>query len=167
MNISIFEKCGEIFYFKNLDEELDKSQWNYDKCEDLTTKGLIDTWMPKTLTKSKYTMWIEMRKRLKLSMFERQGRSNSEQSSQGRGCSSEPNISSSSLPSIPDSSEVACNDACYKHGEDRHDLRSCDKFIHSNSSISLLKENGGGLTLMQMLEVFEKKREECLDILNT
>lgn len=98
-------------------------------------------------------MWIEMKKRFKLSMSDKESRSYSEQSSQDCGYSSEHNISSSSLPSTPEGSEVACNDECCNHVGDCHDLRLCDKFIHSSSSISLLKERGGGLTLTQMLEV--------------
>ncbi|XP_014487774.1 PREDICTED: gametogenetin-binding protein 2-like [Dinoponera quadriceps] len=136
----------------NLDEKLNEVQWNYeDDCKDPMTKKLIDAWIAKPRTKSKY-MWIEMRKRFKLSMSEGEGRSSSEQSSQDCGYSSEHNISSSSLPSTPDGSEIACNDACCKHSGDSNDLRSCDKLIHSISSISLLKKMGSGLTLTQMLE---------------
>lgn len=56
------------------------------------------------------------------------------------------NISSSSLPSTPEGSEVACNDECCDHERACH-----DKLNHSNPSISLLQE--GGLTLSQMLKV--------------
>jgi len=93
-------------------------------------------------------MWIEMKKRFEMS--KRKYHSSSEQSSQDCGYSSEHNISSSSLPSTPEGSEVACNDECCNHEGDCHET-ICDKLIHSNFSISLLKE--GGLTLTQMLEV--------------
>lgn len=149
-----------LFHPKDLGKKLDEAQWNYDdNRKDFVTKEL-DSWTAKPRAKSKYT-WIEMRKRFKLS--EGEGRSSSEQSSQDCGYSSEHNISSSSLPSTPDGSEIACNAACCKHGGDCHEPRSCDKLIHSNSSISLLQKRGSGLTLMQMLEVYLK----CIDILNS
>ncbi|XP_032675649.1 gametogenetin-binding protein 2-like isoform X2 [Odontomachus brunneus] len=137
---------------ESLAEKSDEGQWNCDTYQDFMTKTLSNAWTPKPRAKSKYTMWIEMRKRLKLSMSEREGRCNSEQSFQDCGCSSGHNTSSCPLPRTPDDSEVACNGTCCKHGADRHDLQSCDELIHSNSSISLLKKNGGGLTLVQMLE---------------
>ena len=87
-----------------------------------------------------------------MSISERKSRSSSEQSSQDCGYSSEHNISSSSLPSTPEGSEVACSDGCCNHERDCHDIRPSEKLVHSNSSISLLKERGGGLTLTQMLE---------------
>ncbi|XP_011140169.1 gametogenetin-binding protein 2 isoform X2 [Harpegnathos saltator] len=66
---------------KNLGMKSDETQWNYDDdCKNFVTKELLDAWIAKPRAKSKYTMWIEMRKRFKLS--EREGRSNSEQSSQ-------------------------------------------------------------------------------------
>lgn len=98
-------------------------------------------------------MWLETKKRFELSISERKSRSSSEQSSQDCGYSSEHNISSSSLPSTPEGSEVACSEGCCNHERDCHDVRPSDKLVHSSSSISLLKERGGGLTLTQMLEV--------------
>lgn len=98
-------------------------------------------------------MWIEMKKRFELSISERKSRSSSEQSSQDCGYSSEHNISSSSLPSTPEGSEVACSDGCCNHERDCHDVRPPEKLVHSNSSISMLKKGGGGPTLTQMLEV--------------
>lgn len=106
------------------------------------TNELVDAWITEP-NKTKYTMWIEMKKR-----FEMSERKNplSEQSSQDCGYSSEHNISSSSLPSTPEGSEVACNDEWCDHEGACH-----DKFNHSSSSISLLQV--GGLTLTQMLKV--------------
>lgn len=115
------------------------------------TKGIVDAWIGKP--SKRCNMWIEMKKRFELSISERKSRSSSEQSSQDCGYSSEHNISSSSLPSTPEGSEVACNDGCCNHERDCHDIRPSEKLVHSSSSISLLKERGGGLTLTQMLEV--------------
>ncbi|XP_024883941.1 gametogenetin-binding protein 2-like [Temnothorax curvispinosus] len=121
-------------------EKVDENQWHYaDNCKDSVTNELVDAWITEP-NETKY-MWIEMKKR-----FEMSGRKNhslSEQSSQDCGYSSEHNISTSSLPSTPEGSEVACNDewcdgACH------------DKLNHSSSSISLLQE--GGPTLTQMLK---------------
>lgn len=137
-------------HFKDFVEKSDEVQWDYVDdvdCKD-SSKKLLNAWITKP-----NTMWIEMNKHFELSMCEREGRSSSELSSQDCGYSSEHNISSSSLPSTPEGSEVACNDECCNHEADCHDIRSCDKPIHSSSSISLLKKRGGGLTLMQMLEV--------------
>lgn len=101
-----------------------------------------------------------MKKRFELSMADRKSRSSSEQSSQDCGYSSEHNISSPSFPSTPEGSEVACSDGCCNHEGDCHDIRTSDKLVHSNSSISLLKERGGGPTLTQMLEVSVKKNRK-------
>lgn len=114
-------------------------------------KDIVDAWIGKP--SKRYNMWIEMKKRFELSISDRKSRSSSERSSQDCGYSSEHNISSSSLPSTPEGSEVACSDGCCNHERDCHDIRPSDKLVHSNSSISLLKERGGGLTLTQMLEV--------------
>lgn len=111
------------------------------------TKEIVDAWIGKP--SKRCNMWIEMKKRFELSISERKSRSSSEQSSQDCGYSSEHNISSSSLPSTPEGSEVACSDGCCNH---ERDIRPSDKLVHSSSSISLLKERGGGLTLTQMLE---------------
>jgi len=112
------------------------------------TNELVDAWITEpseTLCgNTKYTMWIEMKKHFE--MPERKNRSSSEQSSQDCGYSSEHNISSSSLPSTPEGSEVACNDEWCDHEGTCH-----DKLNHSNSSISLLQEKGP--TLTQMLKV--------------
>lgn len=111
---------------------------------------LLNAWITKpskaryTVDKTRYTMWIEMKKRLEMS--QKKIHSSSEHSSQDCGYSSGHNISSSSLPSTPEGSEVACNDECCNHEGACH-----DKLNHSSPSISLLQE--GGLTLSQMLKV--------------
>lgn len=105
------------------------------------TNELVDAWITKP-NKTKYTMWIEMKKRFEMS--ERKNHSSSEQSSQDCGYFSGHNISSSSLPSTPEGSEVACNDECCHH-------EGACKLDHSSPSIFLLQE--GGLTLSQMLMV--------------
>lgn len=114
------------------------------------TKEIVDAWIGKP--SKRCNMWIEMKERFELSISERKSRSSSEQSSQDYGYSSG-HISSSSLPSTPEGSEVACSDGCCNHERECHDIRPFDKLVHSSSSISLLKERGGGLTLTQMLEV--------------
>lgn len=103
---------------------------------------------------NKLAIWLEMKKQYTEAVAAlSNGRSSSEQSSQDCGYSSEHNVSSSSLPSTPEGSEVACNDSCCNREGDCHDTRPSEKLAHSSSSISLLSERGGGLTLMQMLEV--------------
>ncbi|XP_015604468.1 gametogenetin-binding protein 2-like isoform X2 [Cephus cinctus] len=120
-------------------------------CKDPTDEEIADAWMGRP--SKRFTMWMEMKKRYEMSTcYGINSRSSSEQSSQDCGYSSEHNISSSSLPSTPEGSEVACSEGCCNHEGDCHDARSTDKLVHSNSSISLLRERGGGLTLMQMLE---------------
>ncbi|XP_011690104.1 PREDICTED: gametogenetin-binding protein 2-like isoform X1 [Wasmannia auropunctata] len=122
-------------------EKIDESQWRYDdNCKDSMTNELVDAWITEP-SETKYTMWIEMKKRFE--MPERKSHSSSEQSSQDCGYSSEHNISSSSLPSTPEGSEVACNDEWCDHEGACH-----DKLNHSNSSISLLQERGPTLTQM-------------------
>ncbi|XP_011330593.2 gametogenetin-binding protein 2-like [Ooceraea biroi] len=135
------------------DKKLDECpcRYVYANCEDSMSKELIDAWIMKP-SKTKYTMWIEMKKRFEMS--KKKDHSSSEQSSQDYGYSSENNISSSSLPSTPEGSEVACSDECCNYNC-RDTL--CDKF-HSNFSISLLKE--GGLTLTQMLEDSDKDEKD-------
>ncbi|XP_050462207.1 gametogenetin-binding protein 2-like isoform X2 [Cataglyphis hispanica] len=139
------ESCKEV-------EKIDEDQWHvYDKdCKDSMTNELLNAWITKpskttryTVDKTRYTMWIEMTKRLEMS--KKKNHSSSEQSSQDCGYSSGHNISSSSLPSTPEGSEVACNDECCNHDGACH-----DKLNHSSPSISLLQE--GGLTLSQMLK---------------
>ncbi|KAM0727514.1 Gametogenetin-binding protein 2-like [Formica fusca] len=140
------ESCKEV-------EKIDEDQWHaYDKdCKDSVTTNemLLNAWITKpskaryTVDKTRYTMWIEMKKRLEMS--QKKSHSSSEHSSQDCGYSSGHNISSSSLPSTPEGSEVACNDECCNHEGACH-----DKLNHSSPSISLLQE--GGLTLSQMLK---------------
>ncbi|CAD1472364.1 unnamed protein product, partial [Heterotrigona itama] len=142
----LFDACES---YKDLSEKIENNHWhNLEDCKDSMTKEIVDAWIGKP---SKSNMWIEMKKRFELSISERKSRSSSEQSSQDYGYSSE-QISSSSLPSTPEGSEVACSDGCCNHERDCHDIRPFDKLVHSNYSISLLKERGGGLTLTQMLE---------------
>lgn len=132
-------KCFNFFSPKD-DEKVNESQWHYnDNCKDSVTNELV--WITEP-DETKFTMWIEMKKRFDM----RKNHSSSEQSSQDCGYSSEHNISSSSLPSTPEGSEVACNDEWCDHEGACH-----DKLNHSNSSISLLQE--GGPTLTQMLKV--------------
>lgn len=144
----LFESCESC---KDFSEKTEDEHWhNLDDCKDPVTKELVGAWIGEP--NKRYTLWIEMKKRFELSMANRKSRSFSEQSSQDCGYSSEHNISSSSFPSTPEGSEVACSDGCCNHEGDCHDIRTSDKLVHSNSSISLLKERGGGPTLTQMLE---------------
>lgn len=101
----------------------------------------------------RYTMWIEVKKRLNTKAINRNGRSSSEHSSQDYGYSSEHIVSSPSLPSTPEGSEVACSDGCCNHEGECPDTRTGDKLSNVDSSLSILREHGGGLTLSQMLEV--------------
>ncbi|XP_043577879.1 gametogenetin-binding protein 2-like isoform X1 [Bombus pyrosoma] len=144
----LFDACESC---KDLSEKIENDHWhNLGDYKDSMTKGIVDAWIGKP--SKRCNMWIEMKKRFELSISERKSRSSSEQSSQDCGYSSEHNISSSSLPSTPEGSEVACSDGCCNHERDCHDIRPSEKLVHSSSSISLLKERGGGLTLTQMLE---------------
>ncbi|XP_035741747.1 gametogenetin-binding protein 2-like [Vespa mandarinia] len=144
----LFESCDSC---KDFSDKTEDEQWhNLDDCKDPVTKELVGAWIGEP--SKRYTIWIEMKKRFELSMADRKSRSSSEQSSQDCGYSSEHNISSPSIPSTPEGSEVACSDGCCNHEGDCHDIRTSDKLVHSNSSISLLKERGGGPTLTQMLE---------------
>ncbi|KAK1133649.1 hypothetical protein K0M31_011442 [Melipona bicolor] len=143
----LFDACES---YKDLSEKIENNHWhNLEDCKDSMTKEIVDAWIGKP--SKRCNMWIEMKKRFELSISERKS-SSSEQSSQDYGYSSEHNISSSSLPSTPEGSEIACSDGCCNHERDCHDIRPFDKFVHSSYSISLLKEKGGGLTLTQMLE---------------
>ncbi|CAK9812187.1 Gametogenetin-binding protein 2-like [Anthophora quadrimaculata] len=144
----LFDTCESC---KDFSEKIENNHWHtLEDCKDPMTKEIVDAWIGKP--SKRCNMWIEMKKRFELSISERKSRSLSEQSSQDCGCSSEHNISSSSLPSTPEGSEVACNDGCCNHEKDCHDIRPFDKLVHSSSSISFLKERDGGLTLTQMLE---------------
>ncbi|KAL0112213.1 hypothetical protein PUN28_011938 [Cardiocondyla obscurior] len=130
---NIYESC------KN-DEKVE-NQWNYnDDCKDSVTNELVDAWITEP-NKTKYTMWIKIEKHFE----NRKNHFSNEQLSQDCGYSSEHNISSSSLPSTPEGSEVACNDECCDRENTCH-----NKHNHSSSSISLLQE--GGPTLTQMLK---------------
>ncbi|XP_066589135.1 gametogenetin-binding protein 2-like isoform X2 [Prorops nasuta] len=144
----------ELDALESSHESLDKindAHWHScEECKDPVTEELVDAWIGEP--RKQLSMWIEMKKRFELSVSERKNRSSSEQSSQDCGYSSEHNISSSSIPSTPEGSEVACSDGCCNHEGDCHDVRTADKLVHSNSSISLFRERGGGPTLTQMLE---------------
>ena len=124
-------------------------EWqNSEECKNQpSSENLMDALMD---TNKRYTMWIEVKKRLNTKVVNRNCRSSSEHSSQDYGYSSEHNVSSSSLPSTPEGSEVACDGSC-SHDRDCPDTR--DKLTHSDSSLCILREHGGGLTLSQMLEV--------------
>ncbi|KAJ8686486.1 hypothetical protein QAD02_022280 [Eretmocerus hayati] len=98
------------------------------------------------------TMWIEVKKRLNTKVMNRNCRSSSEHSSQDYGYSSEHNVSSSSLPSTPEGSEVACGDGCCNRENDCSEARVADKNTHSDPNLGVLRDHGGGLTLTQMLE---------------
>lgn len=128
------------------------SEWHdNDECKDIpSSEHLMDALMD---TNKRYTMWIEVKKRLNTKAVNRIGRSSSEHSSQDYGYSSEHNVSSSSLPSTPEGSEVACSDGCCNHEGDCPESRLADKLTPSDSSLCILREHGGGLTLTQMLEV--------------
>ncbi|XP_067215566.1 gametogenetin-binding protein 2-like isoform X2 [Linepithema humile] len=116
-------------------KKISDSEWHYENnCKDSVRQKL--DW----ITKSKYAdLWFLTRMGIKKHF-------SSEQSSQDYGYSSEHNISSSSLPSTPEGSEVACNECCDHEG-------SCHvKLNHSSSSIYLLMEGSGYPTLTQMLK---------------
>ncbi|XP_020293016.1 gametogenetin-binding protein 2-like isoform X3 [Pseudomyrmex gracilis] len=126
-------------------EKVNKNQYitrmthSDDDCKDSRREeDLIDSW--ERSKSSKYNMWIQV-----TNFTEKKKHHSSEQSSQDCGYSSEHNISSSSLPSTPEGSEVACNDECCNHEGACH-----DKLNHSSSSMSLLMDRG--LTLTQMLK---------------
>lgn len=146
MDVTSFLKCNVSMFFSHSKkgEKIDECQWRYDdNCKNSVTNELVDAWITEP-GETKYAMWIEMKKHF--DMPERKNHSSYEQSSQDCGYSSEHNISSSSLPSTPEGSEVACNDEWCDHEGACH-----DKLNHSNSSISLLQERGP--TLTQMLKV--------------
>ncbi|XP_014615270.1 PREDICTED: gametogenetin-binding protein 2-like [Polistes canadensis] len=147
----LFENCNSC---KDFSDKIEGEHWhNLLDCKDPVTKKIVGDLIGEP--NRRYT-WveveIEMKKRFDLLMADRKSRSSSEPSSQDCGYSSEHNISSPSFPSTPEGSEVACSDSCCNHEGDCHDIRTSDKPVHSNSSISLLKERGGGPTLTQMLE---------------
>ncbi|XP_058794088.1 gametogenetin-binding protein 2-like [Phymastichus coffea] len=108
----------------------------------------------------RYTMWIEVKKRLNTKTINRNGRSSSEHSSQDYGYSSEHNVSSPSLPSTPEGSEVACSDGCCNHEGECPDVRTADKLSNVDSNLCILREHGGGLTLSQMLEDYLSEEED-------
>ncbi|XP_011503263.1 PREDICTED: gametogenetin-binding protein 2-like [Ceratosolen solmsi marchali] len=127
------------------------NEWqNTNECTNSSSSDhLIDALMD---TNKRYTMWIEVKKRLNTKVINRNCRSSSEYSSQDYGYSSEHNVSSSSLPSTPEGSELACADGCCNLESECSDVRPTDKLIHLNPSLCILKKHGGGLTLSQMLE---------------
>ncbi|OXU28641.1 hypothetical protein TSAR_011605 [Trichomalopsis sarcophagae] len=127
------------------------NEWhNNDECTNPpSSEHLMDALMDNN---KRYTMWIEVKKRLNTKVVNRNVRSSSEHSSQDYGYSSEHNVSSPSLPSTPEGSEVACSDSCCNHVGDCPEVKSAEKLLHSDSSLSLLREHGGGITLSQMLE---------------
>ncbi|KAH0560206.1 gametogenetin-binding protein 2-like [Cotesia glomerata] len=103
----------------------------------------------KTLPEEDLLKWVDFNKRYELKLREIMSRASSEPS-QDCGYSSEHNVSSSSLPSTPEGSEVACSEGCCSHDGDCPDNRPWDKLDHSRLGVSLLGEQG--LTLTQMLE---------------
>ena len=102
-------------------------------------------------TNKQYTVWIEVKKKANNKQSNRNGRSPSENSSRDCGYSSEHNVSSSSLPSTPEGSEVACCDNCCE--DNCQNFRNAKQITNFNSSFCVLKEHGGALTLSQMLQV--------------
>ncbi|CAG5087264.1 Similar to CG2182: Gametogenetin-binding protein 2-like (Drosophila melanogaster) [Cotesia congregata] len=104
----------------------------------------------KTPPEEELLKWVDFNKRYELKLREIMSRASSEPS-QDCGYSSEHNVSSSSLPSTPEGSEVACSEGCCSHDGDCPDNRPWDKLDHSRLGVSLLGEQG--LTLTQMLEV--------------
>ncbi|XP_029161178.1 gametogenetin-binding protein 2-like [Nylanderia fulva] len=133
-------------------EKVDEGiQWHvYHKVhKDFVTDELTNTWITKgdeakypTLTEPNLTMLMEMKEQ-----FTRHTLPtllNCNRLYQDCGYFSGHNVSSSSLPSTPEGSEVACNDECCNHERACH-----DKLNHSNPSISLLEESG---SLSQMLK---------------
>ncbi|XP_014223104.1 gametogenetin-binding protein 2-like isoform X1 [Trichogramma pretiosum] len=94
-------------------------------------------------------MWIEVKKKITKSTY-RNRCTYSENSSHDYGYSSE-HVSSSSLPSTPEGSEVACSDGCC-NGGDHPDIHAANKNNFSHDSLFPLIEHGRGPLLSQMLE---------------
>lgn len=138
--------------------------------EEPSDKEIMDAWLGRP--SKRFSMWMERKKRYDdsnklLSVASKNRRDSSEQSSQDCGYSSEHNISSSSLPSTPEGSELACSESCCNQDEgDCHDSNYNHKLVHSNSNLFLFREQPSGqashgLTLTQMLEV-DKKQDKNL-----
>ncbi|XP_046484127.1 gametogenetin-binding protein 2-like [Neodiprion pinetum] len=148
----LYEGCKPCPHCREIMKQDEDGYWYYPR-EFLegSSKEVMDELMNQH--SNNLAMWLDMKKQYTdaVAAFSN-GRSSSEQSSQDCGYSSEHNVSSSSLPSTPEGSEVACSDSCCNREGDCHDTRPSEKLAHSSSSISLLSERGGGLTLMQMLE---------------
>lgn len=91
-------------------------------------------------------------------------RASSEPSSQDCGYSSEHNVSSSSMPSTPEGSEVACSEACCEREiEECQDTQHHKINDHPISSVFLLKNHSSGPTLTQMLEDRHPSEDECTE----
>lgn len=123
------------------EEKKISNEWHYENdCKDDSIRQKLD-WM----TNSKYTdLWF----RTKMEKLKKQF--SSEQSSQDCGYFSGHNISSPSLPSTPEGSEVACCDECCDHTITHEGSCRVNRF---NSSISLLMKRSDHPTLTQMLKV--------------
>lgn len=124
-------------------------------CEDFVEKRADGRWYlregAKTPPQEEMLKWRDFSKRYEVKAREFTNRAVSEPLSQDCGYSSE-NISSSSIPSTPEGSEVACSEGCCSHEGECPDNRLPDKYHHhSMFSLSLLGERGP--TLSQMLEV--------------
>ena len=122
---------------------------------------IMDAWLGRT--NKRFSMRYDVESMAnKLLVVSSSRRDSSEQSSQDCGYSSEHNISSSSLPSTPEGSELACSESCCNQDQDadcQESIYSHNKLVHSNTNVFLLKKqiNGKvsrGPTLTQMLEVF-------------
>ncbi|XP_057321516.1 gametogenetin-binding protein 2-like [Microplitis mediator] len=111
----------------------------------------------KTPPEAELLKWVDFNKRYEIKLREIMSRASSEPS-QDCGYSSEHNVSSSSLLSTPEGSEVACSEGCCSHEGDCPDNRPWDKLDHSRLGVSLLGEQG--LTLTQMLEDSYSSDEE-------
>ncbi|XP_044017147.1 gametogenetin-binding protein 2-like [Aphidius gifuensis] len=84
----------------------------------------------------------------------------SEPSSQDCGYSSEHNVSSSSMPSTPEGSEVACSEACCEREiEECQDTQLYNKF-DDHSSVFSLGNDSSGPTLLQMLKLQNRHPSE-------
>ncbi|XP_043273261.1 gametogenetin-binding protein 2-like [Venturia canescens] len=153
-----FEPCPEC---KDLFEKRDGEWMIREEFEEPSDKEIMDAWLGRP--SKRFSMWMETKKRYddlnKISnVASKNRRDSSEQSSQDCGYSSEHNISSSSLPSTPEGSELACSESCCNQDEgDCHDSNYHHKLVHSNSNIFLFREQttgkaSHGLTLTQMLE---------------
>lgn len=154
-----------IYFLQDLFEKRDGKWMIREEFEEPSNKEIMDAWLGHP--SKRFSMWMETKKRYddevtlnKMAEVTSSRRDSSEQSSQDCGYSSEHNISSSSMPSTPEGSELACSESCCNQEDgDCHESALHHKLVHSNSNIFLMRHNPAGkgshgMTLTQMLEVF-------------